>query len=133
VVGRLRYSKRGGGHLACRRAVASRPAESAWTLRHAVNFQAQFRAARCAPAATASRSEALRVAVGFSPRSGVLKEPRRGATPESGKLDRIKRRSATQRASAMIRGLKPTATVGMSLRDIELFPCPHVRHDHPSH
>ncbi len=65
----------------------------------------------------ASRIEALTVAVGFSPRFGAEFVSRRVATFERLVPLRIKRRSATQRASAMIRGLKPTATISPSLRD----------------
>ncbi len=65
---------------------------------------------------SASRSEALTVAVGFSPRVGANEEQRRGATHEVSS-PAIKRRYATLAPPALIRGLKPTATFIRSLRD----------------
>ena len=70
---------------------------------------------------TASRSEAMRVAVGFNPRFGAQKnELRRRATPEPCLFhnSRVAPRHPTVCETA-VRGLKHTATIGSSLRDEE--------------
>jgi hypothetical protein len=103
-----RHLERGDRRLAFRRAAA--PTR---TFQQSMNSLAQAEAFTRA----ASQSEALMVAVGFSPRWEGREQSRRVATPESREQARIKRRSATRRASATIRGLKATATVGRSLRD----------------
>jgi hypothetical protein len=66
-----------------------------------------------------SQSEAVKVAVGFSPRTGTRKLSRRVATGEEllGAHLMFTRRSATPTLHDYIRGLKPTATFTMSLRD----------------
>ena len=63
-----------------------------------------------------SRSDPVTVAVGFSPRIGTPMTRRRVATLEKLGLP-FMRRYATRPFPAMHRGLKPTATVGASLRD----------------
>jgi hypothetical protein len=63
----------------------------------------------------ASRREALMVAVGLNPR---FAEPKDGNVAEArASVSALERRSATRSLPAMHRGLKPTATVGSSLRD----------------
>ena len=65
----------------------------------------------------ASRSDALKVAVGFSPRKSAPLTPRRVATLETGSvLFHAPLRGATD-FPTMFRGLKPTATFTLSLRD----------------
>jgi hypothetical protein len=61
-----------------------------------------------------SRSDAMKVAVGLIPRTGIRpRSLRRGATPEA-----FKRRSATRyQTPVLLRGLKSTATFARSLRD----------------
>ncbi len=54
----------------------------------------------------------MTVAVGFSPRLRTAYPGRRGAT-----RGRFNRRAATLLATWVFRGLKPTATIGPSLRD----------------
>jgi hypothetical protein len=68
---------------------------------------------------SASQSEALKVAVGFSPRTTAPKASRRVATADIpiGACLMFTRRSATLTLHTFIRGLKPTATFTMSLRD----------------
>ncbi len=56
--------------------------------------------------------------MGFSPRIGPGKAPRRVATLDGSRAIRsFKRRYATRSLRPLIRGLKPTATVIWSLRD----------------
>ena len=63
----------------------------------------------------ASRSDVVKVAVGFSPRIHAEQIPRRVAT--AGGISLIERRYATQQSADSFRGLKPTATISPSLRD----------------
>ena len=64
----------------------------------------------------ASRSDALKVAVGFSPRKSAPLAPRRVATLETAPvLSHASLRDATK--FPLFRGLKPTATFTLSLRD----------------
>ena len=65
----------------------------------------------------ASRSDALMVAVGFSPRKSAPLTPRRVATLEAAPIPcHASRRDATEFLT-LFRGLKPTATFTLSLRD----------------
>src|SRR5258708_6839925 len=65
-----------------------------------------------------SRSDALKVAVDFSPRTLGERGSRRGATPEAHGGGAFNRRSATGNLlTAPFRGLKSTATVTASLRE----------------
>src|SRR6185503_289884 len=64
----------------------------------------------------ASRSDAMKVAVGFSPRSIAQPARRRVATLETPLLSHASLRDAVL-SCAWLRGLKPTATVASSLRD----------------
>ena len=63
-----------------------------------------------------SRSDPVKVAVGFSPRIALGAWPRRVATVEK-HLPRLMRLYATRPFPVSHRGLKPTATVATSLRD----------------
>jgi len=63
-----------------------------------------------------SRSDRVMVAVGFSPRSAAAIGPRRVATLEN-PAPQFMRRYATRPVPASHRGLKPTATFALSLRD----------------
>ena len=67
---------------------------------------------------SASRSEAMTIAVGFSPREGSTKAGRRGATLEgsTGSSVQASLRDAHS-FFPLFRGLKPTATITQSLRD----------------
>ena len=71
------------------------------------------------PTSDRSRSDKVKVAVGFSPRNAAVLGPRRVATLEKS-APQFMRRSATRLFSISHRGLKPTATVGASLRDAGL-------------
>src|SRR6266496_2145955 len=68
---------------------------------------------------SASQSEAMMVAVGFSPRGGSAKPGSRGATLEG--IDWLFGSGVAPRRAPFLhryfRGLKPTATVAKSLRD----------------
>src|SRR5438093_7528543 len=68
------------------------------------------------PTSDGSRSDKVKVAVGFSPRNAAVLGPRRVATLEK-PVPQFMRRSATRLFSISNRGLKPTATVAASLRD----------------
>src|SRR5881394_3144755 len=71
-------------------------------------------------AGSASQSEVMKVAVGFSPRTDGKTEPRRVATPDSALGREINLSSVAPRRRAVSpppRGLKPTATLTQSLRD----------------
>src|SRR5262245_48036678 len=68
-------------------------------------------------AATASRSEALKVAVDFSPRNGNRNDLRRGATREDAKSHQSGVAPRRRFRPGLVRRLKPTATIAASLRD----------------
>ena len=72
---------------------------------------------RTAPSASASRSEAPMVAVGFSPRWRTGRPASRSDACSRSHQDPIRRCSATRSRGRGVRGLKPTATVDPSLRD----------------
>ena len=66
---------------------------------------------------SASRSDALKVAAGFSPRKSAPPAPRRVATPETAAvLSQASLRDVTT-CPNLFRGLTPTATFSLSLRD----------------
>ena len=71
-----------------------------------------------AVAGLVSKSETLKVAVGFSPRMGSVKRVRRGATFETRLASSGFQASLLDaNVPARFRGLKPTATIMESLRD----------------
>ena len=78
-----------------------------------------FRVEYVARAERRSRSDGMTVAVGFSPRMVIVRRWRRGATQETPpRLSQRERRSATPVHACYHRGLKPTATLTASLRDV---------------
>jgi hypothetical protein len=74
-----------------------------------------------APAATRAAERQLMVAVGFSPRTATRKMPRRVATFEGALGCGINRSVVAPRrrivSLAVVRGLKPTASIVVSLRE----------------
>ena len=87
------------------------------------------------PADGASRSEAMKVAVGFSPRTGCTEARRRVATLEWASSSCLCLLSgvATQRTPVptSIRGLKSTATFTRSLRDLSCGRSASAAHRRP--
>jgi len=65
----------------------------------------------------ASRSDALKVAVGFSPRKSAPPAPRRVATLETDPVLSHASLRDSNEFRTLFRGLKPTATFTLSLRD----------------
>ncbi len=65
-----------------------------------------------------SRSDLARITVTFKPRLQSQPDVRRGATVEINPAREFKRRSATPPCGKPFRGLKPTATVLASLREV---------------
>lgn len=78
----------------------------------------------------ASRSDALKVAVGFIPRLGVPSEQRRVATKEHRPRFQSSLRDECQIAT-IVRGLKATATITQSLRDSICVAAKDVVNDKP--